>query len=246
MKKNIFILFAAIGLFFVSTAYPEINETDFILRGKDIKSAMEESVEKSNPEIFDNSNKNPIVVVALAGEDISTPAPSIRDEVRTQKFRIIENISEITEKECIFIYTVFPSHGERQIQKDEKIIGILKKRNDGKYLLLTAVIFSEENLKEIKKEKITPDKFKQYIPIADKEAKKVLEEFNKSDLCKTFEGPFNLDDYKKEIKKGSFENRQIIMVSYELTKPVSFEGHPQHFSIWVYKDTLETKVFGGE
>ena len=98
---------------------------------------------------------------------------------------------------------------------------------------------------QLKKGETIPNELKQYILIADKEAKKVLDEFNESDLCKTFGGPFYSDDYKKEIKGDSFENRQIIMVFYELAKPVSFRGHPQHFSIWVYKDTLETKVFGG-
>jgi hypothetical protein len=35
------------------------------------------------------------------------------------------------------------------------------------------------------------------------------------------------------------------MVFYELQKPVGFFGHPQHFSVWVYKDTGETEWFGG-
>jgi hypothetical protein len=131
-------------------SYAEIKDSDYILKGKTIESSLKESVEKWSSDVFDNSISIPIVVIAIAGEDITESNPETRDELRTQKFRILKNISGKTEENCIFVYSVFPSHGERKINKNEKIIGILKKyKQEKKYHLLLAVTYSESNKNEI-------------------------------------------------------------------------------------------------
>ncbi|MCP4351085.1 MAG: hypothetical protein GY795_36940 [Desulfobacterales bacterium] len=104
----------------------------------------------------------------------------------------------------------------------------------------------QDSVFQVKKgENISEIKLIRYTQTADRTAEKVLDEFNKSDGCERFGCPFYLKDYKKEIKEHTFENRKIIVVFYNLTKPLTFRGHPEHFSIWIYKDTLETQVIGG-
>lgn len=151
-ETKVFSLGLIVGLVFAlpSSIYAQINDADYILKGKTVENALKESTEKWPADIFDNSMTKPIVVIAVAEEDISKPTPSTRDEVRTQTFRNIENLSGATEPECIFVYTVSPSHGERRINEKENIIGILKKRKENrKYNLLLAIVYSEENKKDI-------------------------------------------------------------------------------------------------
>ncbi len=149
--KN-FHLYLIVGtlLILCPSSYAEINDFDYILKGKSVEYALEESIENWNDSKFDNSISSPIVVVAIAEKDISKLTPSTRDEIRTQRFRILENLSGEVEPKCIFIYTVFLSHGDRRINENEKIIGILKKyKEKRKYMLLTAVAYSEKNKTEI-------------------------------------------------------------------------------------------------
>lgn len=151
MKKILFLCICSI--FMVSIfGYAQIDDTAYILKGKTINDALKESVEPWSGNIFDDSVSIPIVVVAIAGENLTVPNHLTRDEVRKQKFSIQEKISGDTESECIFTYAVFPSHGERIIKKNERIIGVLKKyKLTGEYMLLTAISYSEKNRDEILK-----------------------------------------------------------------------------------------------
>ncbi len=84
------------------------------------------------------------------------------------------------------------------------------------------------------------------LKIADAVATKELKEFNKTEHAKELGGPFLLKDYEKSIKEDTDEGRIYFWVFYEYKKPVMFFGHPEHFSVWVYRDTGEIKFFGGE
>jgi len=88
------------------------------------------------------------------------------------------------------------------------------------------------------------------VVLADQEAQRVLDEFNNSKHSHKFGGPFHLSQYKKELKESTLENRPVLIVFYELSKlpngVIMFDGYPQHFIIWVFKDTLETAVGYGE
>ncbi len=88
----------------------------------------------------------------------------------------------------------------------------------------------------------------EWVAKADATAEEILKEFNGSELARELgEGPFHLSDYSRSPVEDVDPNdhRPIVMVSYELWKPVGFRGHPQHFSVWVYTDTGETRRFGG-
>lgn len=81
---------------------------------------------------------------------------------------------------------------------------------------------------------------------ANAAARQVLREFNYSDASKKLSGPFTLSDYELTVSASDdCGNNPVVKVSYELNKPVSFRGHPQHFDVWVFKKTGETKVFKG-
>ena len=77
-------------------------------------------------------------------------------------------------------------------------------------------------------------------------ANEELDEFNKAERSRELGGPFLLKDYNVEVNGSVFEGKDIFIISYEYSKPASFLGHPQHFSVWVYCDTGETRFFGGE
>jgi hypothetical protein len=87
-----------------------------------------------------------------------------------------------------------------------------------------------------------------FVVKADEVAEEVLKEFNNSEWAKELdEGPFKLKDYRRRLMEDNDlnDNRKIVVVFYEIRKAVGFLGHPEHFSVWVYKDTGETKCFGG-
>ena len=89
---------------------------------------------------------------------------------------------------------------------------------------------------------------------ADDAAQSVLAEYNASLPESTVDGRLSLRHYLRAVSKrrDPTDGRPILMIVYELKKLVAFKkveafaGHPQHFSIWVYRDTGETRVFGGE
>lgn len=88
-----------------------------------------------------------------------------------------------------------------------------------------------------------------FVTKADITAEEILYEFNNSECSKELgEGPFHLKEYTRHVAEDTYscEQRPIVIVFYELQKPVTFFGHPQHFQVWIYKDTGETEWFGGE
>jgi hypothetical protein len=93
------------------------------------------------------------------------------------------------------------------------------------------------NIEEINLEK---NDLKKYILIADKEAEKTLAEANKTGL-----GHFLLQDYWVEIHEIDNADQKIVEIKYTSGVPVNFRGHPQHFSVWIYKKTMEVKLFKG-
>lgn len=86
---------------------------------------------------------------------------------------------------------------------------------------------------------------KSYIERADAVAADTLREANSSESVRRNGGPFTIDDYDRLVSEYTDEGREAVIVMYRLRRPVDFLGHPQHFTVWVYKDTEETRVFGG-
>lgn len=135
-----------------------------------------------------------------------------------------------------------------KIMKGEKIIKEfsileieqLKKDKEGYYLLGCNSPTDKGN---VENKTSIPAK---YIILADSTAKKMLNEFNKSDEAKQLGGPFLFEDYSKKLTTDTINNRPTLIVDYEYQKLVGFLGHPQHFGYWVYLDNCEIKFFGGE
>ena len=84
-----------------------------------------------------------------------------------------------------------------------------------------------------------------YLAKANTVAEQVLREFNSSDLSPQFGGPLKLIDYQATVKETESQGKTFIILSYKLKKPVSFQGHPQHFDVWVEKNTGKTQIFKG-
>ncbi len=88
------------------------------------------------------------------------------------------------------------------------------------------------------------------LQVADKAAEEELARFNETEhgkkLAEKFGGPFLLKDYTRQVdaKKESADGRAGWMVHYQTTRPAPL-GHPQHFGVWIYADTGETRLFGG-
>ncbi|MFA7186395.1 MAG: hypothetical protein WC082_15950, partial [Victivallales bacterium] len=77
------------------------------------------------------------------------------------------------------------------------------------------------------------------IKDADKEAKKILDEFNASENSKKLGGPLTIDDYEKKVSREVFDvelSNMVDIVSYTLKRPVDFNGYPRSFSIKMYRD----------
>ena len=104
---------------------------------------------------------------------------------------------------------------------------------------------------------------KGYVAIADRQAVRVIDEWNNSkdaaDYFAMMREPqiiLKLEDYRREMAMACLQdyapwpNRSpyhpVLGVTYELTKGIGILGHPTHYSVWIYMDTLKTKVFGGE
>ena len=88
----------------------------------------------------------------------------------------------------------------------------------------------------------------EFVLKSDETAEKILKEFNGSKWAEELgEGPFQLNDYTRSLTVDTdpINHRPIVIVIYRLQKPISIRGHPQHFSVWVYKDTGKTEWFGG-
>ena len=83
------------------------------------------------------------------------------------------------------------------------------------------------------------------IDQANAAAEQVLAEFNESESAPRFGGPFRLSDYEITLSEFQRGGRDVVSVSYRLREPVAFRGHPQHFGVWVFRDTGETQVFKG-
>jgi hypothetical protein len=104
---------------------------------------------------------------------------------------------------------------------------------------------------------------KGYVMLADREAGKVIDEWNNSkeaaDFASSWREPqrvLKFQDYQRSVGMGCLQDyapwpnkaswRPVLHVKYELTHQMRIMGHPNHFSIWIYMDTLESRVIGGE
>jgi len=94
----------------------------------------------------------------------------------------------------------------------------------------------------------------QALAIADREAEKILAEFNDSEhgkelVAKGYAGPFSLGDYRKKVSREVLSDRPAFMVYYSYrpteTSGWVWLGHPMHFAVWVRRDTGETSRFLG-
>ena len=88
------------------------------------------------------------------------------------------------------------------------------------------------------------------LQIADKEAQKVLDEYNAGPPVEiaNYGGPFHLDQYTRDVVRiVKHEHDMDIIVAYNLAPevPVGFLGHPAHFSVMICEQTAKTQVFGG-
>ena len=86
------------------------------------------------------------------------------------------------------------------------------------------------------------------LRVADQVASEDLDRVNASWSAEEHEelgGPFELKDYERKTPQRWYENRPLLWVDYEYTKPVSFWGHPEHFTVWVYCDNGATDFFAG-
>lgn len=181
MKRILFLSVCSVFMVFIF-GYAQIEDADYILKGKTVKDALDESVAQWGGGIFDDSVTIPIVVVATAEEDAFVPNPK-DNEVHKQKFSIEEEISGDTDSECIFTYAVFPSHGERAIKKQERILGILKKyKAPGEYMLLSAITHKDQYKKEILENLSAASNIaKKEDGVSEEEAMKIAEEVCKEE-----------------------------------------------------------------
>ena len=64
--------------------------------------------------------------------------------------------------------------------------------------------------------------------------------------------PFHLREYRRRMSSPEEMNYDDLppehryWVFYETDRPVSFLGHPQHFTVIVDPETMETELMGGE
>src|SRR5262249_48993 len=89
-----------------------------------------------------------------------------------------------------------------------------------------------------------------FVVLADEVATKVLSEhrarLERDPQLREQSGDYSLSEYKRRISERTDSDRKpIVDVSYRLTTPHLFLGHPSHFNILVYKTSGETRVFGG-
>jgi hypothetical protein len=99
-----------------------------------------------------------------------------------------------------------------------------------------------------------------YVTIADGRAEKVVKEWNDSPSGVELnrDHPLSLADYRQKAsvfcsqefsrRPGGGPYRPVVIVNYQLKDDVGppVLGHPRHFSIWVYMDSNQTEVFGGQ
>lgn len=83
------------------------------------------------------------------------------------------------------------------------------------------------------------------VSIADREAARRLSAFNGTPLAKRLGGPFLLRDYERFVSAETDNGHAIIVIMYKYKRPVLFMGHPQHFSVWVYRANGATRFFAG-
>jgi hypothetical protein len=102
-----------------------------------------------------------------------------------------------------------------------------------------------------------------YVAVADRAAERVIEDWNTSPaaaqyFASTKQAPrtLALADYRRMVSMGCVQEnsrrigggnyRPVLTVEYQLIHGIGILGHPSHFSIWVYMDTTQAKLFGGE
>ena len=83
------------------------------------------------------------------------------------------------------------------------------------------------------------------VSIADREAARRLSAFNRTPQARRLGGPFLLRDYERFVSAETDNGHSIIVVMYKYRRPVQFMGHPQHFSVWVYRASGATRFFSG-
>ena len=79
-----------------------------------------------------------------------------------------------------------------------------------------------------------------YVDLADIQAIGVLKEADQSSAYGDMGGPFHLSDYERTVSEERFQGRQVVVVCYDLSRPVAFDGGLQHCGVWIYKDTGKT------
>ncbi|MFC1594459.1 hypothetical protein ACFL38_03945 [Candidatus Omnitrophota bacterium] len=258
MGRKSVALSVCLVLIFSVAAYSQVDSEAYILKGESAKDALETSIAQWSGDIFDFSVKIPIVVVAVAGENITEANPAAPDVTQKQRFFIEEKVLGDIEAECVFTYKVFPSTGERKIYPDEKIIGILKKyKVAGQYELLTAASYSQENRERIAQYAVkkyvekNPISKEQAVAIADQVGQEEVERFNSSELADSMGGPFKFQYYKRTSQEIIVKKQKMYNVFYQY-EPPSEEvtaiglGHPRHFSVWVEQLTGEPELIYGQ
>lgn len=94
-----------------------------------------------------------------------------------------------------------------------------------------------------------------YVERADEVAEEVLSEHNREVKVRLEREPqfrgligeYFLPEYERRVSERTDpDGNPIVDVSYKLTTPHGFLGHPAHFNVWVYKTSGKTRVFGGQ